>query len=78
MAMLAADRRVLGRIGGIIRRRRDGLPSRLGGTERTNVLSQVGEPGRQECQSSNDGHRSAKRRSKKIARNCYGFGHPGK
>lgn len=80
MAMLAADHRVLAGIGGIIRWRRERLPSRLGGTERNIVLSQVDEPDRQECQSGNDGDRAAKRRSEKIARNrlSRGFGHAGK
>ena len=49
MAMLAAERRVLGGIGSIIGGRRDRLPSRVGGTERTFVLSQVDEADRKKC-----------------------------
>jgi hypothetical protein len=80
MAMLAADHRVLAGIGGIIGGRRERLPSRLGGTERNIVLSQVDEPDRQECQSGNDGDRPAKRRSENVAGNrlSRGFGHFGR
>ena len=80
MAMLAPDHRVLAGIGGIVRWRREGLPSCLGATERTIALSQVDEPDRQKCQSRNDRDHAAKRRSEKIARNSLsnGFGHPGK
>ena len=69
MAMLAAERRVLGGIGRIIGQRRYGLPSRLGGTERTLVLSQVDESDRKKCQGRHNGYRAAKHRSEKIARN---------
>ena len=78
MAMLAPDHRLFGGVGGIIRLRREGLPSCLGATERTIALSQVDEPDRQKCQSGNDRDHAAKRRSEKIARNSHGFGHPGK
>jgi hypothetical protein len=80
MAMLAAERRVLGGIGCVIGQRRYGLPSRLGGTERTLVLSQVDKSDSQKCQSGNYGDRAAKCRSEKDARNQLfgGCGHPGK